>query len=92
MEGSRCTHDFLRVLTDQNIKREESPWYSGDGFPWRPADGLRRPASGKPKQTGPLANPAMAEQRIKDTLANPRFTQAQKDQIIATIKQRNHMQ
>jgi hypothetical protein len=46
----------------------------------------------KPKPTGPMANPAMAERRIKDTLANPRFTQAQKDQIIATIKQKNHMQ
>jgi hypothetical protein len=54
--------------------------------------GCGEPLPEKPRPTGSMANPAMAEQRIRDTMANPRFTQAQKDQIIATIKQRNHMQ
>jgi len=40
----------------------------------------------------PKANPAMAESRIQEVMANPRFTQAQKDAMIATIKQKNHIQ
>ena len=40
----------------------------------------------------PRADPAMAQARIKATQDDPRFTQAQKDQIIATIKQKNHIQ
>jgi len=39
-----------------------------------------------------MASPERALARIKETEANPKWTREQKDQIIATIKQRNHMQ
>jgi hypothetical protein len=45
-----------------------------------------------PRTAGPKANPAMAQERINETLSNPSLSQAQKDQIIATIKQKNHLQ
>ncbi len=54
--------------------------------------GCGQPLPEKPKTTGGMASPERALQRIKDTEANPKFTREQKDQIIATIKQRNHMQ
>lgn len=53
--------------------------------------GCGAPLPENPKTGMGKANPAMAEQRIKETMENPRFTDAQKAQIIATIKQRNHM-
>jgi hypothetical protein len=45
-----------------------------------------------PKTETGKANPQMAQQRIQDIQANPRWTQAQKDQMIATVKQKNHIQ
>jgi hypothetical protein len=54
--------------------------------------GCGAPLPENPRGSAPKADPAMAAQRIKQTIDNPNFTPAEKATIIATIKQKNHIQ